>query len=97
MGEVYTIHSNTVLGYVDDVRIGAGNFARDVYVDEKGVQQRGLTAALWMWTDNGSVAKQSSTVHVGQQLVLGEYQIQIVEINLGDMGPFVRLALSDQH
>ncbi|HDQ73170.1 MAG TPA: hypothetical protein ENN19_13920 [Chloroflexi bacterium] len=95
MENTYLISSATEMAYDSNLRIGAGNFWQEEYVDEEGVKQRGVTAGLWLMVLDGSSQDQHVRVHVGQGVVFDEYVIKIVEIGQGTRAPFVRVAIDN--
>jgi hypothetical protein len=90
--DYYEIASTCQRTHEGNLAIATGNIWPQSYVDEQGVTQRGLTAALFLFLKDGALPYQSIRVHAGQTITHGTYLIKVVGI-VPDNPPYVRVGV----
>jgi hypothetical protein len=76
--------------------IGAGNFASEKYVHEKGVEIRGATGGLWLALRGRPETNAFHRVHAGQQIDFDDFRIKVLAIGSNRRGMFVRFKVSEE-
>ena len=78
--ENVTIRSATQARLSDGLRIAAGNFWPDRYLDASGAEVEGLTCALWISAADDTSPVEHVRVHPGQRLKLGDREATVAAI-----------------
>jgi hypothetical protein len=77
------------------LEIRAGNFASEIYSNEKGAETRGATAGVWLVLRGHPETNVYHRVHAGQTIDYPGFQIKAATIGSDQRGTFVRLEVED--
>jgi hypothetical protein len=76
-----TIQKSTQATVGDDLRIGAGNSREEDVSTEGKPAHKELTAGLWFYVKSDSSQDKSIRVHVGQEVTIAGYRLEVVAID----------------
>ena len=84
-GQLYAVSVNGQVAVAGDgLRIGAGNLAREAFVDDHGRTTRGYRVGLWFFFRDAPEKDFHVRVYEGQTIDVPGYRVQVVEINPED-------------
>lgn len=91
----FILKSNRQMQY-EDLRIGAGNFRKEDCADPQSAKTKCLSAGLWIYYRNDSSLDQQVRVQTGQSIMVGVYQLQIIDVFEDLKTSYVKLTVTKQ-
>ena len=88
-GKVVIVQKGTQVQVTPTLRLATGNFWEEEYVDSSGAKKSGMTAGLWVTSDEPGMPE-PLRVHPGMQVPTPHTLIHVLEVVHGDKS-FVRL------
>ena len=89
--DVHTIVTNTQ-ATIGDVKIGAGNFDEEDYLDEAGSKKHGKVAVLWIFVKGEAKQDRAITVYPGKKFEAGKMRFEVRTVTDRDVSIFATAA-----
>ncbi len=71
-------------GTIGDLKIGAGNFWVEEYVDQDEVTRSGLTCGLWFFVRNREDLDRTQRVYPGAVIEIAGYEVHVDYVEEGE-------------